>query len=440
MTSQVSSVKPEAVSATPAERREAYLEQLLAQGPDDTGRLQEIRDRAVTLIQEQELPSSKVEEWRFTDLAPLYKVQFQSASQTQLTTEQVQSVAWEGVEHLAVFINGVFAPDHSRLGSLPTGITFECLDGISNETLKRVSQNPGANEIFTAINSASFNDLATINVSQKVSSDQPIHLLFIAVANASQTLRNSPRVNINIETGATASVIEDYVTIGEGKTFTNTVAELTIGANAELKHTRIQRESKTAFHIGKTSVTQGRDSRYRSVSISIGGQVSRHTPEVTLLGNQTETDLDGLTLAAGTQVADTHSTIAFTTSHCSANQLHKCIIDDSARAVFNGKVFVPRAAQQTDAGQLSRNLLLSPKARVDTKPQLEIVADDVKCAHGATVSQLEEDEVFYLQSRGLDRESACDLLVEAFAAEIIEKCPVDSMRQGLLQQVLDQVR
>ena len=230
------------------------------------------------------------------------------------------------------------------------------------------------------------------------------------------------------------------MTVGAGQTLTNAVVEVTIGANAALKHTRIQRESKTAFHIGKTAVTQARDSRYHAINISLGGQISRHTPEVTLLGNQTETDLDGLTLSAGTQLADTHSTIGFTTSHCVANQLHKCIIDDSARAVFNGKVFVPHEAQQTDASQLSRNLLLSPKARVDTKPQLEIIADDVKCAHGATVSQLEEDEVFYLQSRGLDRESACDLLVEAFAAEIIEKCPTDSIRQGLLQQVLDQVR
>lgn len=440
MTIQVSSTKPEAVSATPAERREAYLEQLLSQPPQENEAFREIRDRALTLIKEQELPSSKVEDWRFTDLTPLYKVQFQPASNTQLSEKQLTSILWDGVEHLAVFINGVFSPHYSRLGSLPSGIQFECFDSISPGTIQRISQNPGANEIFTAINSVSFSDIAAINIAPKVSSDTPIHLLFIAVADAAQAVSQYPRVSINIETGATANIIEDYVTLGEGETFTNTVAELTIGANAELKHTRIQRESKTAFHIGKTSVTQARDSRYRSVSISIGGQISRHTPEVTLLGNQTETHLDGLTLAAGTQIADTHSTIAFTTSHCTANQLHKCIIDDSARAVFNGKVFVPKQAQQTDAGQLSRNLLLSPKARVDTKPQLEIVADDVKCAHGATVSQLEEEEVFYLQSRGLDRESACDLLVEAFAAEIIEKCPIASMRQGLLQQVLDQVR
>ena len=440
MTIQISAIKPEAVSATPAERREAYLEQLLAQRPEANAALQEIRDRALTLIQEQELPSSKVEDWRFTDLVSLYKTQFQSVSDTSLTEAQVNTVAWDDIEHFAIFINGVFSAEHSHLDSLPSGITFDDLESTRNERMQRVSQNPGANEIFTAINSANFSDIAIINVAQNISSDAPIHLLFISVADSSQAHMSSPRVSIHVETGASATIVEDYVTIGEGQTFTNTVTELTIEANAALKHTRIQRENKTTFHIGKTSVTQARDSRYHSVSISLGGQVSRHTPEVTLLGSQTETHLDGLTLATGTQVADTHSTIAFTTSHCSANQLHKCIIDDSARAVFNGKVFVPKAAQQTDAGQLSRNLLLSPKARVDTKPQLEIVADDVKCAHGATVSQLEEDEVFYLQSRGLDRESACDLLVEAFAAEIIEKCPIDSMRQGLLKQVLDQVR
>ena len=441
MTIQVSSSGTElSTPATPAEKRQAYLQKLLDQKPAASDKLQAIRDRALTLVQEQALPSNKDEEWRFTDLAPLYKVEFQAATSHALTAEQVSTVKWDGVEHVAVFINGCFSAEFSNLDKLPAGITFNTLADATAETLQRISQNPGANEIFTALNSAAFEDAALVQIAKNVIVESPLHCLFISNSATGAPSVNTPRLLVDVETGASAALVEEYVSIGDEATWTNTVAEVTLGANAELKHSRIQRESKATFHIGKTSVTQARDSRYHSVNIGLGGQISRHTPEVTLLGNQTETNLDGLTLAAETQVADTHSTLAFTTDHCSANQLHKCIIDDSAQAVFNGKVFVPQAAQQTDAAQLSRNLLLSPKARVNTKPQLEIVADDVKCAHGATVSQLEDDEVFYLQSRGLDRESACDLLIEAFAAEIIDKCPAESMRQGLLQQVLDQVR
>jgi Fe-S cluster assembly protein SufD len=154
---------------------------------------------------------------------------------------------------------------------------------------------------------------------------------------------------------------------------------------------------------------------------------------------QTETTLNGLTLALDTQLADTHSLIHFTQPHCTAQQLNKCIVGDRARGVFNGKIYVPKAAQQTNAAQLSRNLLLSPKARVDTKPQLEIIADDVKCAHGATVSQLDDEEIFYLQSRGLDRESASDLLVKGFASEVLENIPVPALRSQLLKAVLESI-
>ena len=218
------------------------------------------------------------------------------------------------------------------------------------------------------------------------------------------------------------------------------MTEISVGTNAAVHHIRLQREQNTAFHIGKTAVAQARDSRYTGLTINLGGQISRYHPEIVLMGEQTETKLDGLTLVVGAQVGDTHSAIAFTHPYCTAQQLHKCIVDDRARAVFNGKIFVPKPAQRTNASQLSRNLLLSSKARVDTKPQLEIVADDVKCAHGATVSQLDDDEVFYLQSRGLDRTAACDLLVEGFAAEIIHQVPLASLHQQLMDAVLSQVR
>lgn len=208
-----------------------------------------------------------------------------------------------------------------------------------------------------------------------------------------------------------------------------------MGENAQVSHTRIQQESEAGFHIGKSAIAQARNSRYTCHAISLGGQISRHNLDIFQTGEGTETTLNGLTMIAGEQLADTHSAIALNHPYSKSRQLHKCIVDDRAHAVFNGKVFVPKPAQLTDAGQLSRNLLLSPKARVDTKPQLEITADNVKCAHGATVSQLEADELFYLQSRGLDADSARTLLINAFATEVIEQIPITSMREKLSQMV-----
>ncbi|NET11229.1 MAG: Fe-S cluster assembly protein SufD, partial [Symploca sp. SIO2B6] len=187
--------------------------------------------------------------------------------------------------------------------------------------------------------------------------------------------------------------------------------------------------------IGKTAVSQAPDSRYHCHAISLWGRISRHNLEIFQTGPQTETILNGLSMIGGKQLADTHSLIAYNHPHSTSQQLHKCIVDDHAHAVFNGKVNVPQAAQLTDAGQLNRNLLLSPNGRVDTKPQLEIVADNVKCTHGATVSQLKADEVFYLQSRGIDSTRAQNLLIYAFAAEILEALPIDSLKVRLSEAV-----
>jgi Fe-S cluster assembly protein SufD len=237
------------------------------------------------------------------------------------------------------------------------------------------------------------------------------------------------------EPNSAVTFIEDYVTIKEGTCFTDAVTEIWVEENAHVNHCRIQRENEAAFHIGKTAIAQARNARYVSHSVNLGARMSRHNLDVFQTGEQTETTLNGLTLVAGEQLADTHSLISYAAPHGTSKQLHKCIVDDRSHAVFNGKVNVPQAAQLTDAAQLNRNLLLSPKARVDTKPQLEIVADNVKCTHGATVSQLDADEVFYLQSRGIDVASAQNLLIYAFAAEILEQLPVSSLKEMLLKHV-----
>jgi Fe-S cluster assembly protein SufD len=264
--------------------------------------------------------------------------------------------------------------------------------------------------------------------------ETPIHLLFISTTAEKATISH-PRALVVVESGSSLTLLEQYVSLGEGTYFTNPVTEIWIAANAEVNHTRLQQDSQNAFHIGKTAVSQARDSRYTCNAISYGAQLSRHHLEVYQTGEQTETTLNGLTMIGGDQVADTHSLISLTKPHGTSSQVHKCIVDDRAHAIFNGKIFVPKPAQLTNAGQLSRNLLLSPKARVDTKPQLEITADNVKCSHGATVSQLESDEVFYLQSRGIDADTARRLLTSAFAYEVIREISFPSLRESLAQFV-----
>lgn len=424
-----------ATTSTAAPDRQAYLTHLLAQRPNPKG-LEKVRESALSIVQERGLPSNRDEDWRFTDLSGLYKTAFTAPTAASLSLEEIDAFILAEAPVRLVFVNGFFAPDLSAIDNLPGGLSVGTLADAGN--LPELGQQPGMTEVFTALNTASFADVAVLRIAKNQVIEAPIHLLYLTTGDT--PMITSPRGLVVAEANSAATLIEEHAAVKAASYFTNAVTEVSLGQNAQLHHHRIQRETKTAFHMGTTAVSQDRDSRYALTSLSLGGQMSRHNPVVVPTGEQTDTTLNGLTLAVDQQVADTHSDLSFTGPHCTAQQLHKCIVDNRARAVFNGRVFVPKLAQQTNASQLSRNLLLSAKARVDTKPQLEIIADDVKCAHGATVSQLDDEEVFYLQSRGLDRNSACDLLVEGFAAEIIDQLPIAEQRQTLLNAVLSQIR
>lgn len=227
--------------------------------------------------------------------------------------------------------------------------------------------------------------------------------------------------------------------LGPGSYCTAAVTEITVEENASVQHTRLQREAHGAFHIGYGAVALKRDSVYRANSLTFGARLSRHDLRVAQNGEGARCTLNGLALMAGRQLADTHTVIDHAVPNGKSEQLHKCIVDDGAHAVFNGKIFVRKDAQHTDAAQQSRNLLLSNKGRVDAKPQLEIFADDVKCAHGATVNQLEADEMFYLNSRGLDANAARDLLIYAFAEDIIDRIPVASLKRRLSEELSSRI-
>jgi Fe-S cluster assembly protein SufD len=260
---------------------------------------------------------------------------------------------------------------------------------------------------------------------------EPIHLLFLTVGAVS-----SPRCRIVLGANSQATIVEDYRGLGRSDNpyFCNAVTEIHLGDQAQLSHSRLQLEAPGAVHIGKTVVGQAQSSQYSNIAIQLGAQFSRHNLEIHHQGEGLTSNLYGLAIVTDS-LADTHSAIDYHHPNCTSDQLYKAIVAGRGRSVFNGRVTVPKAAQLTNAAQLNRNLLLSPNGRIDTKPQLEIVADNVKCSHGATVSQLEDDEIFYLQSRGIDRISAQQLLIDAFANEILDKLPIASLKANLLAQV-----
>jgi Fe-S cluster assembly protein SufD len=409
--------------------------------------LQQVRDRAGAWVRELAIPTKRDEEWRFTDISPLFEVNFQGPQPVNLDALDIDSfVLPEAKNTRLVFVNGVFAPNHSSVAGLPEGVFVGNLGQLPDELSARVGnylgKQQGGREVFTSLNTAGLTDAAVVWVPKHKIVEESIHLLFIASPTEGPILTQR-RCLVVAEAGSAVQIVEHCVTAEIGcpdlppflPYLTNTVMEVWVEENAEVKHTRVQRDGGAAYHIGKTAVGQARNSRYACNAVSLGAKLSRHNLEVYQTGEGTETNLQGLTVVNNQQLADTHSSIVLNHPHGSSNQVHKCIVDDKARAVFNGKIFVAREAQLTNASQLNRNLLLSKNARVDTKPQLEIIADNVKCAHGATVSELDGDRLFYLQSRGLDKATCRDLLIDAFAGEIIEKLPINSLRKMISQCV-----
>lgn len=432
---------------------DAYLKALLRQSegnkvkarPEIVGWLQELRQRSAYDVVQQRMPNRQDEEWRFTDLSGLLAVDFTAAEAVSVSKNDIAPLVMPEAEqsHL-VFINGIYAPELSEISALPEGVFVGNLAELpldkSYSAIEYVSSHKLCEgDVFSTLNMAGFTDVGIVWVQQGVRLEVPIHLLFLT-ATTEQPILCHPRVLVVLEPGASLSLVEQYASISAScpalshrAYFTNSVAEIFLGEKASINHTRYQQEAADSFHIGTSVICQERESKYTGNAISLGAQLSRHNLEIRQLGEATETYLNGLSAIAGRQIADTHSTLHLAHPHGIADQLHKCIADDSARIIFNGKVFVPKAAQQTNAAQLNRNLLLSPKARVDTKPELQITADNVKCTHGATVSQIDAEELFYLQSRGINLDSARELLLDAFAGEILERIPLESMRQRLGQ-------
>jgi Fe-S cluster assembly protein SufD len=425
----------------------AWLEALLHDQPPSPAAgdaalawLKPLRAQALERVNALTLPTVREEAWRFTDISPLTRQTLHPLrTPTPLREADIAPFHIPEAGTRLVFVDGVHAPalsctapDFAATASTLQTAPPSLAAGLAPHLTRHATFH---NALFTALNTAFLQDAALLTVPRNTALASPVHLLFIATQPA---VASHPRLLLVAEPGSAVIVVEDYVSLHAGPGFTNAVAEIVVGANAKLEHIRLQRESHQAIHLGRCDVSLAPSARYHAVSIALGAHISRQELAVQQTGEGTECTLDGLALLSGQQLADTHTFIDHARPQGRSRQLHKTIVDGTAHAVFNGKVRVAPGAQGTDSAQTSRNLLLTPQAVVDTQPQLEIFADDVKCTHGAAVGQLDSEEIFYLQSRGLSRDAARKLLTYAFAADVIDRIPVASLRQQLETAVLEQ--
>jgi Fe-S cluster assembly protein SufD len=420
-----------------------------------------LRQSGMSRFEREGFPVSRDEEWRFTPIAPIARGVFQPATFPAVTfsREDARALAYgpESWPQL-VFVNGRFAPEISNTPALPSGVVVLSLAEALARRPELVEPHLGRHVTveatpFTALNAAFIQDGAFVLVPEGIELATPIQLSFVTTGDQHESVTH-PRNLIVIGDRARAAVIESYVgadgradgqadrTAAESVLpaspparlpvyLTNAVTEVVLGAHSWLEHSRIQRESESAFHIAFSHVHQARESHYRSFSLAMGGAISRHNLHTRLGAPETEALLYGLTIAEGTQLTDHHTAIYHDEPNCRSWEVYKAILDGESRGVFNGKVLVTPEAQKTDAKQTNRTLLLSDRARVDTKPQLEIFADDVKCTHGATVGYLDDLPLFYFRSRGIQEDRARKLLTYAFAAEVLDEIHVPEVREAL---------
>jgi Fe-S cluster assembly protein SufD len=401
--------------------------------------LEPVRKAAADRFAATGFPTARDEEWRFTPVAPIAQGTWrQRTDATQgVTREQLAPFIFGHPEWTTlVFVDGGYSAALSSTGELAAGVRVgslaEALQADGSLLERHLARHASIESSpFTALSTAFMRDGGFLHVPANTDLTRPVHLVFVSTRDAAGSVSH-PRNLLVIESGARASVIESYVSLAEGASYwTNAVTEVVAGANSWIEHTRIQRESERAYHVGLTHVEQQRDSHYRSFTLAMGGALARHNLHAYLNGENVETLMYGLYLTRGNQVVDNHTAIHHNQPNCRSWEVYKGVLDGRSRAVFNGKVFVKPEAQKTDAKQTNRNLLLSDTAKVDTKPQLEIFADDVKCTHGATVGRLDDVALFYARSRGVPAEKAQRLLTYAFAAEVTSEVVLEPVRDEL---------
>ncbi|KAK6130093.1 hypothetical protein DH2020_036166 [Rehmannia glutinosa] len=412
--------------------------------------LQKLRDISSQSLLSTPWPTRKDEPFRFTDTSFIKNSDIQPIPPSSTQSVASLSVLADNLFPSLTIVDGYLADSLSQLSELPDGVFVGALSRLSSENImekvsKYVSSFQG--DLFWSLNGVGAPDVIVVYVPEGCKVESPLHLRFLSLDGSdkdSKTLPiSNPRVLVLVEKGGEISIVEEY-TDGDGSDrcyWTNSVMEVVIGDGAKVSHSYIQTQSLGAAHVKWTSVRQESTSVYKFAEVSTGGKLSRHNVHVQQVGPDTVTELSTFHLSVGDQLQDLHSKLVFDHPRGFSRQLHKCIVAHSlGQAVFDGNVQVNRDAQQTDAGQLTRSLLLEPRATVNVKPNLQIIADDVKCSHGAAISDLEENQLFYFQARGIDLEVARRALIFSFAAEVIESIPETSVQkkvQSLIKDLLD---
>jgi len=407
-----------------------------------TAAVHQTRKNAIEKFAELGFPTRKNESWRYTDVTPILKKEFTLASDAHaLSAHDVQSHKFaRTIQNTMVFINGVFSQPLSTLTLRQEGVRISNLAIAFKENAELVERYLGkyavfADEPFTALNTGFLNDGIFIHVAANVAVAEPIHVIHIG-APASEKINACPRALVALEKGAEATLIESFHGVDDAVYFNNVVGEYIIHENAHFKYLKIQEESRSAYHVSNYKFHQERDSVVSAVNVDFGGALVRNNLNVLLNGPNCETHLFGLFVGGGSQHIDNQTFVDHAMPNCFSNELYKGILNNHAQGVFNGKILVRQDAQKTNALQSNKTLLLADDASVNAKPQLEIFADDVKCTHGATIGQLDDEALFYLRARGIGEEMAKAMLRHAFVADILEKVSIDEVREHLDAKVM----
>ncbi len=409
--------------------------------------LRSLRVDAMDQFKEIGFPTTRDEEWKYTDISPITEMlrapQFSfhpnGVSQSHPDLPLLDTVTG----HRLVFINGNYAPEYCSVGDLPSNVVVSDLASALEKHNDIIEEHlgyyaPAQDDAFAAINTAFWKNGAFVHIPDGVEMDEPIHLLFVSAPGEVAAVSH-PRNLIVAGKNSHSQIVESFVCAGDATYLTNSVTEVVMREGAVLDHYKVQMESENAFHIATLQVQAEAKSNFFSDAITFGGRIARTSANAVMVGEHCECTLNGLYLGRGEQVIDNHTTMDHTMPHCQSYEVFAGILDDKSRGVFNGKIFVREDAQKTDAKQSNRGLLLSDDAELDTKPQLEIFADDVKCTHGATIGQLDEDAQFYLQARGIPADEARDILIYAFAGEVLDNIRIESLREVLRHELLSRL-
>ena len=404
--------------------------------------LQNLRRRAMDRFVALGFPGRRDESWKYTRVASIEKRGFRPVDKpcVGLDEDDIERFLVSDTDcHRLVFVNGRFTRLLSRPGRLPDAVELYSIAKLLGEDAQALqsclsAQASGGTQAFAALNTAFMHDGALLHLGRGCRLELPVHLLFLSTPQ--DDMVSHPRVLVVADEGSEATVIESYAALGDAVYFNNAFTEIRLAPCARLRHLRLQQESGKSFHIATVEVSQGRDSHYHSLALSAGAVLARTDINCRLEGTGADCVLDGLYLASGRQHVDFHTNVEHLQPCGSSRERYKGIIGGRGRGVFNGRVHVHPDAQKTDARQSNANLLLSRDAEVDTKPELEIFANDVQCAHGATIGQLDENMVFYLRSRGLDEATARGLLTWGFAREIVDAVDDENVREWLADAAL----